>query len=83
MEHRILIPAIRRSYTKLIESEEYESTAPLFATLSSSFAAFPDVSKIVPEISQLFISALSFRSDCDVESKDVELVGIRGVLVWS
>ncbi|KAK6619287.1 hypothetical protein RUM44_003669 [Polyplax serrata] len=79
VEHRILIPAIRRSYTKLIESEEYESTAPLFATLSSSFAAFPDVSKIVPEISQLFISALSFRSDCDVESKDVELGDIDKV----
>lgn len=71
MPHRVLIPSVARSHNQLLDKKHFDATKHLLSVLSDSFSASTDFMKLLPELSKFFMSALQFRSDCQVMDKEV------------
>ncbi|KAK2580959.1 hypothetical protein KPH14_006024 [Odynerus spinipes] len=84
---RVLLPAINRTYDKLLKKKSYKRVPPLLNILSESFVSIPpaDLSAAIPDLVTFFLKVFQFREDVvssedsmevdDVDvSKDIALV---------
>lgn len=72
LELRILIPSIDQSYKRLVNEEHSNAIGPLMQLLTQTLEqqAGGNISRFMPDITSLFITALQFRSNhSDIELK--------------